>query len=227
MNIDHYVRLFNVGIKVNKRVDGLAGRVLRGIKDKDFETLSDDPDRKIIFYIKEDGLRNMFGKTVYEILYNLGYEPNYFANKIKQGNKFKLIIFSEPSDEIPATWDNLLDMIVFMYPKTRFLVYKYRDKLKITPFCILEELFDYSYLEVEKNGINDQRFMTYERLDFKKATFSEFRAFLYFTAHVREYYSGDGFTNLLNGDKVLKEYITPNVKLSELIDYRLIDLSLG
>jgi len=80
----------------------------------------------------------------------------------------------------------------------------------------IESYSKFSFLEIEENGKSDPRFMTYERLDKSDATFWEFRAFLYFTLHVREYYTGSGLTKSLNDNKPVKEFIMPNMNISDI-----------
>ena len=48
MELNEYKQLFLEGKKNQNPITGLCVRILRGKIDKDFETLSDDPNRLII-----------------------------------------------------------------------------------------------------------------------------------------------------------------------------------
>ena len=224
MEIDNYVDLFVSGKTSVAPITGLAGRIIRGIEEDDFLTLSDDSSRKIVMLVDPDGLSNMLGKTGYEMLIEIGYEPDYLEYKIKEGNQFKLVIFPDGEAAKLATWDNLFEMLIQVYPKTKGLVEKYRDILKTKSFEEIESESGFKFLEVEKLGEVDPRYMTYDRLDLDNASLSEFRAFLYFSVHLRELYSGDGWTRLSSGEKGVQEYIIPNVPISQLGESRVINI---
>jgi len=101
MKLDDYLALLNslsseVQVPPNKiKIKGIFGRILRGTKPTDFETLSDDPDRKIILVSAEDGLKRFIGKTGYQMLLAIGYEKDYIEYRLKNGYMFKLVVFSK------------------------------------------------------------------------------------------------------------------------------------
>ena len=80
---------------------------------------------------------------------------------------------------------------------------------------------------VDKIGPKDKNFMTYKRFNNSEGTLIDLRAFLYHTVHLRELFSGDGFTYEEGGKKGLKEYIAPNCSLEELGEYLLIDMNIN
>ena len=70
-------------------------RILRSKSLEDFETLTNDPNRKIIMLMGGDGLEKILGKTGYEALISIGYMLDYIEYKIKSGFQFKIVIFNE------------------------------------------------------------------------------------------------------------------------------------
>jgi nicotinamidase/pyrazinamidase len=220
--LDLYTKALDSGIKIN--VEGLCGRIIRGKKSEDFQTLTDDPTRKIVMLVDETGLEKLVGKTGYEMLIEVGYEPDYLEHKVKEGNQFKLVVFPEGGSAKLATWDNMLDMVKEAYPDIE--VEKYRKDLKEVSFEIIEQTFGWTFLSVEKLGKSDSRFMTYERFQQSSKSLVDFRAFLYFTVHLRELYSGDGWTYTADSKRGVKEYIILNKPLSELGEYRMIDIKI-
>ena len=71
MNLDDYKNLFLQGKTTSLPITGICGRILRGKSPKDFETLTDDPDRKLIMLMGGDGLERILGKSGYEALLRL------------------------------------------------------------------------------------------------------------------------------------------------------------
>jgi hypothetical protein len=58
-------------------VKGLCGRILRGVSDSDFESLTNDPvNRRVVFPTDETGLESLLGKSGYEMLITIGYPPD-------------------------------------------------------------------------------------------------------------------------------------------------------
>ena len=224
MNIDRFAELIKTGEKTNEQVVGLAGRLIRGKKPEDFLTLSDDPTRKIVMLVDETGLASMLGKSGYDMLITIGYEPDYIRHKIDQGNQFKLVVFPTGGAAQLATWDNMIDMVAQVYPDIADVARSFRARLKMATFAQLERTAGFSFLEIEKAGSDDPRFMTYERFLQSDQSLVDFRAFLYFAVHLRELYAGNGYTKQEDGPVGVPEYIIPNKPLSELGDYREIDV---
>ncbi|MCK4383456.1 MAG: hypothetical protein KAW66_09210 [Candidatus Lokiarchaeota archaeon] len=119
MNLVDYKDLFVEGKKTTLPITGICGRILRGKSPKDFETLTDDPDRKLIMLMGGDGLERILGKSGYEALITIGYMLDYIEYKIKSGFQFKLVIFNEGEIAKLATWDNVAHIISEIYPKLK------------------------------------------------------------------------------------------------------------
>ncbi len=223
MNVHEFARLIRSGQRTTSQISGLCGRLIRGKKPEDFLTLTDDADRKIVMLIGPDGLQKMPGKNGWDMLMEIGYEPDYAKHKIEEGCQFKLVVFPEGGPAKLATWDNVLDEVVRIYPDTFAAASGYTSVLKEESFAVIESHAGYSFLEVEKAGKNDPRFMTYERFQRSKMTLVDFRAFLYFSVHLRELFRGDGYTDA-QGKRGPMEYIVPNRPLAELGELELIDI---
>lgn len=206
-------------------VEGLCGRIIRGKSPNDFLTLTDDPTRKIVMLVDPDGLTQMLGKTGYQMLIEVGYEPDYLDHKVAEGNQFKLVVFPEGGAAQLATWDNTIDMVCAVYPDVAAPIRACRQALKTRSFESIQAEAGFNFLEVEKAGDNDLRFMTYERFVQSVKTLADVRAFLYFSVHLRELYSGDGWTYDAAGRRGVREYIIPNKPIAELGENQIIDIN--
>lgn len=222
-NVKDYARVLNQR-GISAEVEGICGRIIRGKSPNDFLTLTDDPSRKIVMLLDPEGLQKMVGKTGYEMLIEVGYEPDYLRHKVEEGNAFKVVVFPEGGAAKLATWDNTLDMVGEVYPDVAAKIKKHRAALKSMPFAEIERQTGFKFLDVEKAGNSDPRFMTYERFEKSAGTLPEARAFLYFSVHLRELYSGDGWTYKDNGQRGVREYIIPNKPISELGESEMVDI---
>ncbi|MFC1598633.1 hypothetical protein ACFL2U_01300 [Patescibacteria group bacterium] len=223
MKIETYAELVKTGQPAQEPVAGICGRIIRGKKPEDFTTLTDDPERKIVMLVDPDGLAELLGKNGYKMLLTVGYEPDYLEHKVREGNQFKLVVFPEGGAAKLATWDNVVAMVEQVYPDLKFPAQVVRD-LKDLTFQEIEKQAGFTFLEAEKAGKKDPRYMTYQRFVQSAQTLADFRAFLYFTIHLRELYGGDGWTYDAQGNKCVKEYIIPNLPIADLGENELIDL---
>jgi len=223
MNLNEYEELF-----INKKsgtAEGLCGRIIRGTKPEDFETLTDDPERKLVMLMGPDGLEKLLGKDSYDMLIEIGYERDYIQRKLDEGNQFKIVVFKEGGEAVLADWFNVLRTVSKTYPEISSKIQRHLSPLKNTPFSTIETAAGYDFSEVDKNGKEDPYFMTYEKYKTSPDTLVAARAFLYFTVHLRELFHGDGYTYTADGDKGLMEYIVANKELSEIGDHIIIDIN--
>lgn len=222
MKLEKYAEMFKNG-SIGK-VEGLCGRIIRGTKPDDFKTLTDDPDRKLVMLMGPDGLEKLLGKTGYDMLVEIGYETDYIQRKVDEGNEFKLVTFEEGGEAKLATWDNVIEVISAVYPQIASKLYKNLEGLKQVPFDAIEKYAGYDFSEVDKNGKTDSRYMTIERYEQAGDGLVEARAFLYFTVHLRELFSGDGYTYTADGRRGLMEYIVANKPIQNLGENKVIDI---
>jgi hypothetical protein len=211
MNLKEYKDCFENGTV--KDVSGICGRIIRGIKPEDFETLTDDPDRKLVMLLGPDGLQSLLGKTGEEMLIEIGYEKDYIKRKVDEGNSFKLVIFPEGDEAGKAYWFEVLRFVSKAYPAIRKRIQKYLVQLRLSSFEKFEKEAGFIFSEVDKIGKEDDRFMTYDRYINSEDTLLNLRSFLYFTVHLRELFTGNGYTKTYDGKKGLSEYIAENKKI--------------
>ncbi|HEC37877.1 MAG TPA: hypothetical protein ENI29_06545 [bacterium] len=207
MDLDGYKTFFLEGRKNLNPITGICGRILRGKSPKDFETLTDDPQRKIVMLMGADGLEKLLGKSGYEALITIGYMLDYIEYKVKNGFQFKLVIFHEGEIAKLATWDDVALIVSQIYPKAKSKIYHQLEKVKLTKFSEIERVANRKFNIIDKIGPEDKDFITYERLNNSEGTLIDVRAFFYHTVHLRELFSGDGFTYDANGERGLREYI--------------------
>lgn len=222
MNLNEYDELFKN--KKNATVEGLCGRIIRGTKPEDFETLTDDPDRKLVMLMGPDGLEKLLGKDSYDMLIEIGYERDYIQRKLDEGNQFKLVVFEEGGEAVLADWFNVIRTVSKTYPNISSKIQKHLSTLRRSTFDEIEKNAGFDFSEVDKNGKEDPFFMTYEKYEKSGDNLINARSFLYFTIHLRELFHGDGYTYTADGDKGLMEFIVANKKLSELGDHIKIDI---
>lgn len=206
-------------------VNGLCGRIVRGSSPEEFETLTDDLSRKLVMLMGADGLEQMLEKPDdYEKLLAIGWEHKDVEYYIDLGKEFKLVVFNESAAKL-ADWNSAIEAVIDVYPDIADKLHANLELLKTVSYAEIEASAGYTFHEVRKNGDSDPRFMTYDRYKKSSGNLVETRAFLYLSIHLRELYSGDGYTYTPEGERGLKEYIIPNMSLKDLDEYLLLDLN--
>lgn len=224
MNLQTFKTLFTQGKKGDTPVEGLCGRILRGHTDEDFITLTDDPvNRKIIMLMASDGLEQILGQSGYDSLITIGYEKEYIEYKLKEGCKFKLVVFNA-SDFKLATWDNVIDVVSSVYPDLEEKLRKQLEALKAVSFEKIQKMEDQTFKKIDRLKEFSEHYMSYDRFKRSKGYLHNVRAFLYSTIHLRELFAGDGYTYDEEGNRGLMEYITKNCSLDELGAHELINM---
>lgn len=198
--IERYVGIFasnfGMGNGLEIPLQGFVGRVVRGVKDRDFEALTDNPKRKIVFLLDSLGLCDLVGLQGRQILNHIGYDDNYIDSLLARQTKFKLVVLPEISVQL-ATWDNLLNLVAQVYPE-------WFQKIEIArPFL---------------------KTFSYERIKSEKGVVDELRTFLEEIINVNRLFGGDGFTRreLDSSQRVYAEYVSLNRFLIEFGAYGLI-----
>lgn len=223
---EDYVKALQGPIKSKKvKVKGLVGRVLKGKSAKDFETLSNDPTRKIIFLMGSDGLENIIGMSSDEMLVKIGYTTDYIERLKKDDYQFKLVVFkSQGDDGMLATWDNVGALVAKLYPEVAAKVGKVIPQLQKTSFSEIECQASSRFSAVDKMGKAHPDYIDEARLVQREGKPWEVRGFLYYQARLMELYAGDGFVRDVNGVKGLQEYIISNKPIRELPSAIFVDL---
>lgn len=228
-NPQEYVQALQSG-RVDK-VQGVHGRILRGDTDKDFETLTDDPEnRRVVFPTDESGLESLLGKSGYEMLIAIGYPADYIEQLVGKGKKFKLVVFPEGKDSVPATWMNVFRVVSEAYPLCKRSMYAHGAVIQTynnVNFSALEKKIGKTaeYLnEIKSRGSSDPEFMSAYRYMCSPDTAENARLFLYFTVGLNNLFAGDGFTRDKDNKKGLKEYLLANKKISDMDGAVLIDI---
>lgn len=199
-------------------VSGLCGRIIRGKAPEDFLTLSDDPTRKVVMLMGPDGLENCIGLSGYDQLMKIGYPADYANDLIKDNTKFKMVVFQEGGLILQATWDNVAKVLMEVYPDIAGALSSI-PALKNFKYERFETSVKFSFREVQKNGPDDDRYMTYDRFKLIPVpNYNDLRAFLYFTCYLNELFSGDGYTYDEQGNRGLQEFIIPNQPIQALVD---------
>lgn len=161
-----------------------------------------------------DGLSKIASAPGMQMFEIIGYDPNYVRHLITTGHEFRLIVFPE-HDNIPlATWDNVARIVGEVHPVTRKAFAQNLRELRMLPFGVWLEETNFNWAEVDKNGLEDPRYMTPSRFAESLQTACDLRRFLYHTVSLKELYAGDGYTYSDRGMRGMKEYIMPNMRLS-------------
>lgn len=222
---DAYVRALHCTFRQTPRVRGLMGRVLKGKGEHDFETLSDDRDRKIVFLMGSDGLEGLIGSTDAQILAKIGYTAEYVARLEHEGYRFKLVVFrSGPDGGQLATWDHVVELVASAYPDVAAKIKAALPRLKRTSFSEIERQAPSRFAAVDRVGGEHADYIDDKRLQRSDGALWRVRAFLYYRVRLTELYAGDGVTRTADGKKGLEEYIAPNKPIRDLGGARLVDL---
>merc|ERR1712232_1237701 len=208
-------------------LSGLWGRILHG-HDGDFEFLTPNPKRKVVFTLGPLGLVDMIRATDgFEMLQLIGYDEAYIRRKVGEGERFKLVVASVDSQSgVRATWDNMLNMVQQAYPELGPKIEVHRDALKNYTYeeiCSLPGGFDIAEAQAScPTGPNC--YDSPERLAVSEGSLVQVRAFLLHTLNLNSLYSGDGWTYQEDGTRTNPEYGALNRNLTLISNRLVIDL---
>jgi hypothetical protein len=197
----------------------LFGRIIRGRTEEDFAMLSDDPFRRVVMLFGDDGIERMGELPPYEQLITVGYSPEYIRELVTAGYTFRLITFPESNvvEVLPGTWDNIIPIIRKAHIYVEHLVHPTHIELcKRTPFTTFERTAGYSFNDIRRAGKRDPRYMTSERFSRSEPSALNLRLFLYCSLHLRELYSGDGFTWIDENTRGVREYFMRNMRIANI-----------
>lgn len=215
-----FANAWNAGTKPQTSFAGLQGRFIRmapGMAD----SLTDDPDRRIVFLVDAQTCCNMIGLSGYQIASACGWDANYTRGKVEAGYRFAFVVFPETDCKL-GTWDNVLDEVVALYPEIGTKINQHRASLrKMVPSDLahMEARLGYKFIDIDagkyvKTAANpkadpksDPRFMTIARYQAAPNTVESARAFLYHVVHLKDLFYGDGWTRNNAGQRGVEEYI--------------------
>jgi len=221
-----YVKLLSSPDRKGKvRVGKLVGRVLKGKTEKDFETLTNDSARKIVFLMGNEGLEQLIGLNNAQILDKIGYTPDYIERLEREGYRFKLVIFKRRGEDgLLATWDNVVRLTEKVYPGVAAKVKAALPELKSKTFSQLQSQAPSAFSTVDKAGATDPAYFDEERLANCEGKPWQVRAFLFYRVRLMDFFSGDGYTVSADGKRGLKEFIVANKPIKLLPAHLMIDL---
>lgn len=203
---------------------GFVGRVLKGKSAADFASLSNDPERKIIFLMASDGLDTLSGLNEDQVLQKIGYTNEYVTDLRQRGYVFKLAVFEEQGAAFSATWENVFRLTEQTYPQLKNKLRKYYSRLKKIPFSEIQKQAPESFAQIEKVGKAHAHFIDEIKLEkIARPQLWQVRAFFYLRLHLNELYRGDGWTYDSKGVRGLREYVSLNRKIEELPQGQLLD----
>jgi hypothetical protein len=194
-----------------------------------------DPQQLFPFVMGPESVADLKGKTAWEIFDFIGYKREYVLERLSEGEKFVLILFTgyrtemkesaeglqnEPTtpfktmeEPVLATWDNILELIEKKSPIIADRIKNVLPQLRSTPFNGYE--FD---IERADSSIYEQ-VCTFEAFEASSQTSpSMVRAFLRHTMKLMELYSGNGFCYNEKGEEGAKEYLIPRVHVEQLVN---------
>mmetsp|Transcript_6631 Transcript_6631/g.10129 ORF Transcript_6631/g.10129 Transcript_6631/m.10129 type:complete len:234 (-) Transcript_6631:220-921(-) len=94
----------------------VCGRFMKGQTDADFLKLSDEKGKLLSWVCPSEALHFLLGKKPVEAMLAIGFNTDWIAERLKDGTKFKLVVFpvNEKETTIP-TWENLWKLIATAY----------------------------------------------------------------------------------------------------------------
>lgn len=216
------VAVYNYGMNNGMNHSEIYGRILRGATPKDFETLSDNPNRRVVMFMPQEELEKIEGLDGYNRFIAIGYSEQEIENYLKKGIHFKLITF--PADSgvgKAATWENVIEIASEAYPELAGKLRKHTTELESIPYGEIVKECGYDIGNVDRN---DPRYMDPQRFAESEGSLAEARSFLYHTLNLNSQFTGDGYTRTNDGQRGVRELIGLNRPISEIADVEITDM---
>lgn len=217
-------------------LQGLAGRASQGSTEEHFEYLQKIwMSRKFAWVLGGDGLALFLKYSNLEALRAIGCDDVWIGKRLQAGRRFRLGIFYQTDQCIPATWDGIFSLIDKYYPKSiSTKIFRHADALRQISFDEIEDRAKSSYLqgmsyfdvnEIPMDGDTlDPRVMIEERFSECEGTLEECRGFLYTALSLTRLFDGSGFTKDDNGQLHAREYLQLNKAVRDIPGFRYLDL---
>ncbi|CAF1004067.1 unnamed protein product [Adineta ricciae] len=225
-----YVNAFKTGLNSLPEdcdLTNMYGRLTRGVNDDDFSRLSHDPTKRLSWVFDHKTLRRLLKMSHLDMLLYIGHTPEWIRCQLGKQHKFKLIVFSAPSDEVKlATWDNIFDLLTKAYPEIDSAVWiRYADELKQRTFQDIDPddiIVKNYYLGPKSDGfMHLNRFLNLK----EPPTLLHVRAFLHNQIGLNELFGGEGKTITHEGNLTSDEYLTRSRPLHDFDEYAVLDLN--
>ena len=221
-NIERLKLALDQGVGLSPPIKGLFGRLLRGSCESDFLSLTDEPDRRIVFLLDSEGLSELPGKSGYEMLIHVGHTPtDIYRRVVEQGKQFKLAVFALSQAVRLADWQGVIETVSEAYPEHAPALTRNRFALEHFSLAEIEKQAGFKFSDVTSA---DPRYMSSQRFAQSEQGFWQTRAFLYHVVHLRDLYRGDGYTYNENGQRGAAEYMIPNLLVEQLESSFLFDI---
>ena len=225
MAVARYATAFNRGVSEDLQT-GIVVRVLRGQTDQDFNSLSPNSERRLVFVLGPEDATKLIGKTGDQILETIGYSQQEITRYKAQGTLFKL--FVGPAQEADlATWENVLAACELAYPEFVGKFIKFRSELEGSSLAQIESTAG-ELANIAASGAKDPRFMSLAKFAaIAEPTLYDVRAFLFHTLNLNALFAGDGYTRRDDGSIGAEEFIVRNQALKHFSAHSLLDLERG
>ena len=170
-------------------------------------------------------------KNILEVVRQIGFEDQWLAKKLDDGEHFRLALFSSEAAE-QATWEGVFKVIKRQWPSVLYKVKNHEKALKETPFAEMEAQAMTEFTEgkkiweIHEAGPSDPRYMSTERLENSEGTLAEVRAWLHHDLSLNPLFQGLGYTALEDGTRGFKEYLIANRKMDEFSAYKWVKLEI-
>ena len=216
-----YAELFEGHRAVPEAISGVCGRVVRGRADADFSMLAFASGRRLAWVTGPDGLRAMIGRSGSEIVLGIGKDRSWLREKLAEGMRWQLFVLPQ-AECTRADWAGIFTMLKTTYPEVARKLLPWREALRdpMLTLSIPPSLVS----SAVKDDEDHPEHMSVARYETCADTAENARLFLWHTLGLNQHFKGDGWaTDPLTGERV-KEYLTANVPLSEIVGHRVIAL---
>ena len=211
--------------------ENIWGRIIRGKQESDFQSMSSDLQRKLVFYTNPEGVAKISSKASEpkDFLRLSGYPDDYIDHLVSEGHSFKYIFFHS-ENILPATWEGIIQLVKTYSPEAAAACIHMLDELKSKSFKEIDNHQPGRMSEIYRNGREDPAFMSFDKFNalVKTGNYTPYdvRSFLFHEFNLNELFAGDGFTRTPEGDIGIQEFIGINYRMQDLLMTNAVDLEI-
>jgi|SaaInlStandDraft_6_1057023.scaffolds.fasta_scaffold12007_3 hypothetical protein len=203
--------------KVNNKI---FARILRGKQDSDFLTMTHDLNRKIVFYLDSKGIEELTTLSDYDKLIKVGYPDKYIHKLLHEGYFFKIVIFKNNAMITSASWENVGKLVNWVHAnQSNFYKNAYSQDMVIKISRNIPHLIS-AYSNIAVSSPEE----VYNSLRQQGGELWEVRKYLHKNLNLNKNFTGNGKTYTDKGELGVPEFISPNIKISDLNESIIIDL---